>query len=302
MSITPEAHDEELKARSKAWWSQHSQDYVEAGAPGYLGVPAEMSDQDFSRYIDSIDRNFALDAYFAQAKGAPFFSALMPTDWLRGKKVLEIGCGLGSHTEALVRAGAQLTAIDLSPKSVATTRRRLDLKALDARIIEADAEQLPFADGEFDYVWSWGVIHHSPNTRACAREIVRVLRPGGRFGVMLYNRNSLYNWLNVILRHGVLQAKLLKHDVQTLHNMYTDGKNFGGAPLSKYYTRRTIREELFPGSVNWRQRAYDHKKWISNFFPAKYRRAIEQILPNKIAIYSFSRLGFFLFSEGEKAR
>ena len=63
---------------------------------------------------------------------------------------------------------------------------------------------------------------------------------------MLYNKNSLYNWINVILRYGVLRGKLFKMSFQDLKNRYTDGKLDKGAPLSKYYTRKEIRNNLFP--------------------------------------------------------
>ena len=73
-------------------------------------------------------------------------------------------------------------------------------------------------------MWSWGVIHHSPDTKKCSKEIERVLKKEGKLFIMLYNRNSMYNWVNVILRYGILQGKLFKMSIQELHNRYTDGK------------------------------------------------------------------------------
>ena len=193
-----------------------------------------------------------------------------------------------------------MTAVDLSATSVAVTRRRLSLKGLVAEVREADAESLPLPSDSVDCVWSWGVIHHSPDTKACADEIVRVLKPGGRLAIMLYHRDSLYNWINVIFRYGILRGELLTLSVQELHNRYTDGKRRGGAPLSKYYSRRDVRESLFPALRFGRQRAFEQKKAISNFFPSGMRRRVEDAIPDSLYTALWNRLGFLLFSEAEK--
>jgi SAM-dependent methyltransferase len=300
MTRISERTDEALKKDSREWWSRHSQDYVAPGETPHEGVPEGMSDDDFLAYLDSIDRNFLTDAYFAQQRGRPLFSSLMPMEWLAGKRVLEVGCGLGAHTEMLCRAGAIVTTVDLSPTSVEVTRRRLALKGLTAEVQEADAESLPFADESFDAVWSWGVIHHSPDTVACAQEITRVLRPGGWVGIMLYHRHSFYNWINVIFRYGILRGRLLHMSVQELHNRYTDGKENESAPLSKYYTRREIRDDLFPRLRITRQRCFEQKHAISFFVPVRWRRRWERMIPDALYTWLWGRLGFLVFSEGYK--
>ncbi len=300
MAGIAEKQDEALKARSREWWSRHSQDYVDSGEISHTGIRPDMSDEEFLDYLEKIDRGFAQDAYFAQKRGDPLFSGLMPVDSLAGRKVLEIGCGLGAHSEMLCRAGAELTSIDLSPTSIETTRRRLALKGLSARVQESDAEKLPFEDESFDYVWSWGVIHHSPRTLTCAQEITRVLKPGGRLGVMIYNRNSMYNWINVVFRYGVLRGKILRLSFQDLRNNYTDGKYLGGAPLSKYFTRREIRNALFPELEIERQIAFEQKKAVSFLVPAKWRRGFEARIPDGLYTFLWARMGFLTFTEARK--
>jgi ubiquinone/menaquinone biosynthesis C-methylase UbiE len=299
MTSTVEMQNENLKQASREWWSSHSQDYVDPGEVDHLGIREDISDEALLVQLDKYDRNFARDGYFAQPRGAQFFSGLFSKD-LAGKNVLEVGCGLGTHTEALCRLGAKVTAVDLAPMSIKVTRRRLALKGLDAEVREADAEQLPFADASFDYVWSWGVIHHSPDTLQCAREITRVLKPGGGLGIMLYHRNSLYNWINVVFRYGVLRGKLRSMSMQDLHNRYTDGKAIDGAPLSKYYTAREIREELFPEFAIYRQIAYEQKHAVSFLVPGGYRRRFEEMIPDGLYTRLWSKLGFLIFSEGRK--
>jgi ubiquinone/menaquinone biosynthesis C-methylase UbiE len=121
----------------------------------------------------------------------PFIERFARFDAARGQKLLEVGVGAGSDHLRFARAGAICSGVDLSDVSLETTNRRLAAEGLASDLRVADAEALPFADETFDIVYSWGVIHHTPDTPKAAREILRVLRPGGTFCVMVYNRHSL---------------------------------------------------------------------------------------------------------------
>jgi len=293
-----EQPDEQLKRKSEEWWSNHSQDYLENSSEYYMGAKLHLSDKDFIDYLDDIDRYFKRDAYFAQERHASLFKSLLPAG-MNGKKVLEVGCGLGSHSEQISKSGASLTAIDLSNTSVEATKRRFNIKSLNGKILKADAENLPFEDNAFDIVWSWGVIHHTPNTEKCAEEIERVLKPNGELRIMLYHKSSLYSWLNVYLKYGILSGKLFKHTIQELRNLYTDGRHIGGAPLSKYYTKNEVRS-LF-NKINFQsQISFEQKKVISNIFPKSWRSKIEYCIPDKFYTFLMARVGFLLFSIGNK--
>ena len=111
-------------------------------------------------------------------------------DSASGLRVLEIGVGMGSDFLRWARAGAAATGVDLTDRAVAITRQRLEAAGLSAEVRTADAENLPFADGSFDLVYSWGVLHHTPDPRRALAEAQRVLAPGGRLKVMLYHRRS----------------------------------------------------------------------------------------------------------------
>lgn len=122
-----------------------------------------------------------------------------------GKKVLEIGVGMGADFLRWVRAGAEATGIDLTERAVDITRRRLAEADLKADVRVADAESLPFADGQFDIVYSWGVLHHTPDPARALAETQRVLAPGGQLKVMLYHRTSwvaLAAWARFCLLRG----------------------------------------------------------------------------------------------------
>ena len=132
--------------------------------------------------------------------------------WSKGLRVLEIGVGMGADYEQWLRAGADAAGVDLSSSSLAQTRRRCELAGLKPDLRWADAENLPFEDGTFDVVYSYGVMHHSPDTAKCIREAWRVLKPGGEARIMLYHHRSLTG-LMLWLRYGIWRGQSMRRCV-----------------------------------------------------------------------------------------
>jgi SAM-dependent methyltransferase len=155
-----------------------------------------------------------------------------------GQSLLEIGVGLGTDFIRFARAGARATGVDLTEHAVELVHRRLELESLDAEVLVADAEQLPFADESFDRIYSWGVLHHSPDTNRAVREAIRVLRPGGEACVMLYARHSWVTY-GMWVRHALLSARPWRglSDVLSEHME---------SPGTKAYTVRELRA-MFAG-------------------------------------------------------
>src|SRR4051794_10106732 len=108
--------------------------------------------------------------------------------------VLDVGCGIGFWVHEFAERKARVSACDLSDKSVALTRERLRLYGLTADVRQANAEELPYADGSFDHVNCQGVIHHTPHTGKCLQEFHRVLRPGGTLSVSVYYKVFALRW------------------------------------------------------------------------------------------------------------
>lgn len=111
-----------------------------------------------------------------------------------GGKLLEVGCSMGNDTIQFARRGMRVTGVDITDAAIAIIKERFALFDMSGDFRVADAELLPFPDNTFDVGYSFGVLHHTPDTAGAIEELRRVLRPGGKAFVMLYNTLSL-NWL-----------------------------------------------------------------------------------------------------------
>ncbi|MEJ8572847.1 class I SAM-dependent methyltransferase [Microbaculum marinum] len=207
---------------NKTWWTENTMSY---------DWTDKVEKEQFSpEWFAEIDQRFIASArHFAHDKQP--FDRIIPFEELSGKKVLEVGCGMGLHTELMARAGADVTALDISPKSVEATRTRLRQKGLDAEVSELDAEHLQAID-EFDFIWSWGVIHHSARTGVVLRNLIGALKPGGELRFMVYNLEGMQAYTVIATRYlaGFWFGKSL--DEQLWRS--TDGF------LARYFTRDSI--------------------------------------------------------------
>ena len=152
-----------------------------------------------------------------------------------GEKMLEVGVGAGTDFLQWCRAGTRAHGIDLTEEAIENVRERLRIFGQQAAELKVgNAENLPYPDNSFDLVYSWGVIHHSPDTEKAFAEIARVVRKGGTVKLMLYHRHSLvafYLWV----RYAVLRARPWRSLSDVIyHHMESIG--------TKAYTRREIHQ------------------------------------------------------------
>ncbi len=144
------------------------------------------------------------EAYFADLEVQRYRSHrhLIPwiTSMVPGKSVLEIGSGVGLDSFTMAKHGLEVTALDLTHVGVATAHARFARHGLSGRFAVSDACNLPVGDATFDYVYSFGVLHHTADTEKSIREVFRVLKPGGQARIMLYNRHSLNELVHRLVR------------------------------------------------------------------------------------------------------
>jgi ubiquinone/menaquinone biosynthesis C-methylase UbiE len=204
-------------------------------------------------------------------------------DHWAGKKVLEIGCGAGSDLLRFAQGGAIVTGVDLSPRSAMLTKQRLLLYNCTGSILNADAENLPFKDNTYDLVYSWGVLHHTPDTEKAMGEIRRVLSPGGHICIMLYHRHSLVA-LQLYMMYGLFALKPHRSLEYILAHYHE-------SPGTKAYTISEIRK-MFSTFKNLEVKV--------QLTPYDLRYGREKYFPRGIGKFVPQNFGFFIIIRGQK--
>lgn len=290
----------QLKERVRAFWQEHP-----------CGTKFADASPGSRRFYELVEEHRYQKEWHIPA-AADFSNA-------RGKKVLEIGCGLGTDGAQFALAGADYTGIDLTDAAVDLARRRFDLFNLPGAFRTADAENLDFPDESFDVVYSHGVLHHTPDTVRAVQEVHRVLRPGGRAVVMLYHRDSYNYRINISLlrragahllrwNSGVKFVHLLTGEPEdSLHEhavrlkaerAYLNSEEFlsqntdgAGNPLARVYSRGEARDLFKDFSQVELQTYFLNKRWLP---------VIGYILPRRLESQMASRWGWHLWIYGTK--
>jgi ubiquinone/menaquinone biosynthesis C-methylase UbiE len=179
-----------LNDQVRAFW--------EAGACGTDAEAALALPKHSREWFEAVEAN--------RYRLEPFIHGFAQFTRHHGKTILEVGVGAGTDHLQWARAGCRCHGVDLTEEAIETTRARFALYGFRSDLQRIDAERLPFADQSFDLVYSWGVIHHSERPEAIIAEIHRVLRPGGLFLGMLYNRRALVT-LRLWGRRALLAGK-----------------------------------------------------------------------------------------------
>ena len=165
---------------------------------------------------------------------SPFLRKYFAAAAQDGRRVLDLGCGSGVLSFLMAKQGADVTAADITEQGTRLARQNAALRGLPVRVVRTDAEAMGLADDSFDFVLSWGVLHHSESTERALAEVRRVLRPGGRGMMMVYHRNSLVYYLKG-LYWLLARGRLFRGDtLSTATNYYADGyyhRHFGRAEL-----------------------------------------------------------------------
>lgn len=289
-----------LKSDIREWWAASPMTYGDVHghseyrhADGTVEVVKlgsrrffELADETFYRWNEPLH------------VGGRRFAAIFDYDRYRGKPVLEVGCGMGCMAMNWAQGGARVAAVDLNPVSIAQTRARFALFEQSGDIREADAEALPFPDKQFAFAYSWGVLHHTPGTRQAISELHRVLEPGGRVGVMLYNRQSLLYRFLVRFQEGWVNLERRSLSELQLASRYGDGERAEGNPHTWPVTADEIRGELFASFANVKVEVFGTD--VPNVLNTWANALGSQRMPRPLVRALARRWGWSLWITGEK--
>ena len=244
-----------------------------------------------TRYLDA-DEQFAAHAR-ARYSLEPYIPAFAQFTSAKGKRVLEIGVGMGADYLEWLKAGAIATGIDLSPFSLEQARRRCQAARFQPDLQVGDAEHLTFPSNMFDIVYSYGVMHHSADVQRCLNEAWRVLKPGGHARIMLYHHPSLTGFM-LWLRFGLARGKSMRQTV------YEQLESPGTKSFSKHevetmmraFENVEIRQVFSPGDLLL------HKP--SDRFRSSFYRVVWAIYPRFLVRYLCRSMGLFLLVSARK--
>ncbi|HYU45208.1 MAG TPA: class I SAM-dependent methyltransferase [Terriglobales bacterium] len=203
-----------------------------------------------------------------------------------GKRVLEVGVGMGADYLEWLKAGAQATGIDLSSASLEQAKRRCEMAGCAPDLHVSDAEHLTFPDGTFDIVYSYGVMHHSPDTPQCIREGWRVLKPGGALRIMIYHHPSLTGFM-LWLRYGWLRGKSLRQVVRDrLESPGTKSYTQDEAhALLQAFEQIEFRQVFSPGDLLLNEPSTQFRGWAYRIIWRLYPRFLVRRFGGRLALF-----------------
>lgn len=270
---------------NKSFWENNSMRY-----DWKQSIPYEEFSDEFYKEIDN--RFLGAVHEVMPWKKIPF-EQWIDFDALEQQDVLEIGVGNGTHAQILSSRAKSYTGIDLTEYAATSSSNRLRLSGLPGHIIQMDAENMTFPAASFDFVWSWGVIHHSSNTGKILREIHRVLRKDGKAVIMVYYRS----WWSYYLAGSLLGIfKGYFFNGKTIHQinqLKTDGA------LARYYTLASWRQFVKDKFDIRRLETLGNKGDIIPLPGSKVKSVMEHLIPLALTKWSLNnfRMGSFLICE-----
>ncbi|RMH37835.1 MAG: class I SAM-dependent methyltransferase [Nitrospirae bacterium] len=230
-----------LLERIRVYWNEHIHDLEIARHPiGSREFFGELADYRFEK-LDYLPRVVDFSAY-------------------KGKRILEVGCGVGIDLIRFAKHGAIVTGIDLAEVSIQLAKQYFAHEQVDGELLVMNGEALQFDDNTFDMVYAHGVLQYTADASQMIKEIHRVVKPGGEAIVMVYNR---YSWLNLMSQ---LFGIALEHE---------------DAPVLKKYSIKEFRVLLAP---------FARVRIIPERFPVKTRlhHGVKALLYNQIFVQCFN--------------
>jgi len=232
MTTRAEVSQSETDARNAAFWNE----LCGSGLARSIGIN--------DRTPESL-RKFD-EAYMTMY---PYLARYVTAENLPGKKTLEIGLGYGTLGQLIASRGCQYHGLDIADGPVEMMRYRIALlgKEAAARVQTGSALDIPYPDGAFDYVYSIGCLHHTGDLPRAVSEVYRVLAPGGRAVVMLYNRHSFRRLAQLRMRYAweVLTGRRRGNFGEAARARYDSNAAGDAAPHTDFVSRGDVRRHLF---------------------------------------------------------
>ncbi len=236
----------------------------------------ELCGTSLAKYLGITDRSESslrkFDDYYLTYY--PYLLQHVPAAEMRGENVLEIGLGFGTLSQQIAQSGAIYNGLDIAKGPVDMVNERLRMIGAPGRAVQGSMLACPFPDNSMDRLVSIGCFHHTGNTQRCIEETFRVLKPGGRAHIMVYNRFSYRQWLRwpketalaVLGRETVNQAQ---------RHAYDSDSSGDAAPETQFFSKGQLRK-MFSKFAHFSAQAENSEDLI---FRGRVQVSREKLLP-----------------------
>lgn len=218
--------NEEIKNKTRSVWGA-------TPAGSMLGAGQKLGTKEYFKQV--VEKRFANEC--------DWMFEVVDFKSYKDKRVLEIGCGCGYDAYQFCVHGARYTGIDLVPQNPILARNNLKYFGCSVETYEMDVEQLRLPANHYDFVFSFGVLHHVPDIDLALRNIYRVVRPGGGVQVIVYHKISIFYLLHIAFFDWILRGKFRTISLAKRLSMIEFTES-GQLPLVTVYSKRELQKKI----------------------------------------------------------
>jgi ubiquinone/menaquinone biosynthesis C-methylase UbiE len=284
-------NDKDSIQNIRKWWNENPYSYGLSSGGKYLdvGVPKNEELGNLFQKYEAKYRKHLKESMDSQNRPAGKY---IPYDLLKGKKVLDVACGMGWASINLARNQADVEAIDLTPNAVIYTKQHADFLGLNLNVQERSAEEIRFPDCYFDFVLGWGFLMHTENPEKALSEMLRVVKEDGSIVLYFYYKHSVSYWWHIWLLRGVLLGYLVrfKGNRIKLVSRFTDGQSFGGNMKTDVFSKNWFKRQAKLDGFSCQFTGFGPSSlldsWPVSFVP------VGKLLPRKFKLFITQKIGF----------
>lgn len=221
----------------------------------------------------------------------PWLDEIVQFKRFQGKKVLEIGCGAGYDAFQFCNVEADYSGIDITPENPIRAQKHLSYYGFSANFYEMDVEQMNFKN-EFDYIFSFGVLHHTPDIQKALINCNKALKSGGEIQVIVYNKWSIFYCITIVFYQWILTGEFAKKTLASRRSQIEFTTSFSEA-LVNVYSKRELMKKL--KNANFRIINTDVRKLtIEDLPPIRFVWRLYKYIPQHFLDFLGRYFGWYL--------
>ncbi len=261
------SYDHDSQRQNRSWWEM---------------MPMTYSSWTNESRIPETDADFKKIETYVRETG-PWLKKWFSNLKVSGQSCLDLGSGSGIFSNLISRKGGIVISMDITQAGIILTSNLMRHFGAKPKVVCGDAETMPFDSGHFDFIFSWGVLHHTNDMDRALKEVSRVLKRNGCGIMMVYHKRSIVYYL-----HGlfwlIFKGKIFSgYTLNTVQDFYTDGF------YHRYLTKSQLAQKLINVGLQ-----------VTSFYITQYEKKILPGIPVWLDVFLKERFGMCLIAEFSK--